>query len=383
MIAAVQGFPWTDQGRLAILRQDFQLIMTVPTVTFDAAQPSTCPSVSVIVPIYNGEQDLPELLKRLLAQTYPAHRVEFLLVNNGSTDDTARLLQSAGANRHRLRSLTYGAIQSSYAARNAGILAATGDILAFTDADCQPEPHWLAALVQPFRDPAVGLVAGEILAMPGTHWLERYADRQQTLAQQHTLSHGFLPYGQTANLAVRASILQQVGLFRPYLTTGGDADLCWRILQHPGWAIVHAADAVVHHRHRTTLADLGRQWYRYGCANRYLHDLHGVDLMRQLTPREMGYRLLRWLGKELPQAFLKLLSHQGLGLDLLITPLDLWCYHARTQGQQQAHLPQQARWIAPYDPNRPHHSADAAETAPGLPETNAPTRQNPGEPCEF
>lgn len=325
-------------------------MMAVPTVTTDGAQPRVYPSVSVIVPIYNGEADLPELVERLLGQQYPADRVEFLLVDNGSGDRTPQLLQSAtqsaAAQGHPLRAITYGDIQSSYAARNAGIAAAKGDILAFTDADCHPEPSWLAALVQSFTDNSVGLVAGEIKALPSQNWLERYADRQGTLSQHNTLNHSFLPYGQTANLAVRAEILGTVGLFRPHLTTGGDADLCWRIQQGTSWHLVHAADAVVYHRHRDTLKGLRSQWHRYGCSNRFLRDLHGVELMRPLTAKEMLYRLLRWGLKELPQATVKFLNGRGTALDLAVTPLDLWCAHARSQGQAQTELPEAARTIA-------------------------------------
>ncbi|PSR17140.1 glycosyltransferase [filamentous cyanobacterium CCP3] len=320
--------------------------MAVPTVTTSDTEPKTYPSVSVIVPIYNGEADLPELVERLLGQQYPADRVEYLLVDNGSRDRTPDLIQIAAYQNSRLRALSYSTIQSSYAARNAGIAAATGEILAFTDADCQPEPDWLAALVQPFTDSSVGLVAGAINALPSQNWLERYADRQGTLSQLNTLNHPFLPYGQTANLAVRAKILGTVGCFRPHLTTGGDADLCWRIQQETDWRLVYAADAVVYHRHRDTLNGLRSQWHRYGCSNRYLHELHGVELMRSLTARETCYRLLRWGLKELPQATIKLLTKRGTPLELMITPLDLWCARARSQGQAEAQLPAKARTIA-------------------------------------
>jgi len=323
--------------------------MLVPSLAYAAAAPQIPRAVSVIVPIYNGQQDLPPLLERLQQQTYLAEKVEFLLVDNGSGDGTAQLLHRAAARDSRFRPISHAAIQSSYAARNAGICAATGEILAFTDADCRPEPDWLMALVQPFTDAAVGLVVGAINALPGTTWLERYADRQQTLSQRNTLNHSYRPYGQTANLAVRASIFPQVGLFRPHLTTGGDADLCWRIQQQTDWRMVYAVDGVVYHRHRSNLGELRRQWYRYGCSNRYLHELHGIELMRPLTPREMSYRLLRWLGKELPQATVNLLAGQGPGIDLLVTPLDLWCFQARTRGQQQTQLPDQADLIPPYD----------------------------------
>ena len=324
--------------------------MAVPTVKTDDLGPQIYPFVSVIVPIYNGEDNLPKLVAGLMAQRYPTDRVEYLLVDNGSCDRTPHILQAAAQTAAiqglQLRVLTYSAIQSSYAARNAGIVLAQGEILAFTDADCLPEPGWIAALIQPFTDPAVGLVAGEIKALPSTHWLERYATRQNLLSQHTTLNHALLPYGQTANLAVRASILDTVGLFRPQLTTGGDADLCWRIQQETPWQLVYAADAVLYHHHRNTLRGLRSQWYRYGCSNRYLHDLYGAQLLRPLTARELRYRLRRWGFKELPQAIARLLTRQGTTLDLVITPLDLLCAHAHSQGQAQAQLSASARTIA-------------------------------------
>lgn len=303
------------------------------------------PAVAVVVPVYNGEADLPGLLAGLRQQTYPVERMEIWLVDNGSRDRTSEIIQAAAQTHPHFHYLPYAAIQSSYAARNAAIRAASGEIIAFTDADCRPSPDWLSELVQPFQDPQVGIVAGEIRPLAAQNWLERYADRQQTLSQRNTLGHVFYPYGQTANLAIRAKIFDQVGLFRPHLTTGGDADICWRILQATSWQIRLAEAAVVYHRHRDSLKELRRQWYRYGCSNRYLHELHGVELMRHLTPGESRYRLVRWLLKELPRDFVGWLRGKNGSIDLIVTPLDLVCFHERTRGQQQAQLPSQARQI--------------------------------------
>jgi glycosyltransferase involved in cell wall biosynthesis len=307
--------------------------------------PSFLPQVSVIVPIYNGEADLPDLLACLLAQTYPLDRVEYLLIDNGSNDRTSELLHSASQKTSETHALTETQIQSSYAARNTGIRAAKSEILAFTDADCRPEPDWLLNLVQPFVDCAIGLVAGEIKALPGHSLLERHADRQETLSQKHTLANAFCPYGQTANLAVRRQAFEKVGLFRPYLTTGGDADLCWRILKETSFELRFAETAIVRHRHRATLSDLRSQWRRYGKSNRYLHELHGVDLMREPNLHEYSYRLTRWLLKELPIATAKTIVRKATLVDLLGTPIGLICAQARATGQQQANLPAKAHQI--------------------------------------
>ena len=313
-------------------------------------------AVSVIIPIYNGESDLPDLLRSLYAQTYDRERVEYLIIDNGSQDDTWIALQQAEiqakSDRFPLRILQESKIQGSYAARNQGICVAIAEILAFTDADCRPEPDWLTNLMQPFDSQRtnLGWVAGEVSALSSKNWLERYADRADTLSQKHTLANPFSPYGQTANLAVRKVCFTEVGLFRPYLTTGGDADQCWRILRETDRNWQFAANAVVRHRHRSTLKELMSQWQRYGRSNQFLHDLHGIELMKLPKISYYAYRLTRWLLKELPIAVVK----RSL-LDALSTPVGLLCLRSRWRGQLNATLPDSAREIPTLTVHQPEY----------------------------
>lgn len=307
------------------------------------------PPLSVIIPIYNGEADLPDLIECLRLQTYPKEQVEYLLVDNNSSDRTEQILETTAvefANQEiRLYPLTENQIQSSYAARNRGIRFAHHSILVFTDADCRPQPDWLEQLVQPFSDPNVGIVVGELVALAGDTYLEKYADLCETLSQKFLLEHPFCPYGQTANLAIRKQAFEKIGLFRPYLTTGGDADICWRIQQQTDLKIEFAPLAIVRHRHRSTLKDFRSQWQRYGCSNRYLHHLYGVDLMRDFTAKETVYRLTRWLLKELPKDSLKLMVGKASFVNLIKTPIDLIGFQARSQGQKEAQLSEEAKQI--------------------------------------
>ncbi|TAE92222.1 MAG: glycosyltransferase family 2 protein [Oscillatoriales cyanobacterium] len=277
------------------------------------------PLVSVVVPVYNGEKDLPDLIECLRSQTYPTNRVEYLLVDNKSRDYTSTILQAAakspnqeGFNQITLRNLSENTIQSSYAARNKGIRASTGEIIAFTDADCRPEPQWLQNLVQPFANLDIGITCGEILALPGNTLLEKHAARENTLSQKHTLAHPFCPYGQTAETSYK---------------------------------IYFAESAIARHRHRSTIKQLQSQWHRYGESNKYLHELHGVDLMREFKIREYFYRLARWLLKELPVAAAKCAIARADLVDLLNTPIGLLNVRARAIGQRQAKLPELAREI--------------------------------------
>ncbi len=303
------------------------------------------PAVSVIVPIYNGEQDLPELIECLEKQTFPREKVEFLLVDNNSSDRTSRILEQAANQETKIRHLTQKKIQSSYAARNLGICQAKNDILVFTDADCRPQPNWLIEIVQPFINSKVGIVVGEVAALPGKSLLEKYADRNQLMSQKFLLEHPFLPYGQTANIAIRKQAFIDVGLFRPYLTTGGDADICWRIQKEGKWQLEYAPNAIIKHRHRSNFKNFRSQFRRYGSSNYYLHELHGVDLMRELTTKEVIYRLSRWLLKELPKNSLKAIARKAGLVDLISTPIDLIGFHARTTGQKESKLPEEAKTI--------------------------------------
>lgn len=310
-------------------------------------------NISVIVPIYNGEEDLPDLLTCLRSQTYPASQVEYILVNNNSSDRTGELLATAAAEFAQqglvLCPFNETEVQGSYAARNLGIRAAKYDILAFTDADCRPSSQWLELLVKPFENPEIGLVAGEIQALPSQNWLERYSDRKETLSQKHTLANSFCPYGQTANLAIRKQALKAVGLFRPYLTTGGDADICWRILRETDWKLEFIEAAFIRHRHRSTLQELRSQWQRYGRSNRYLHELHGVELMPEQKPYNTLYRLGRWILKEIPLNLVKILTQKADIVDIMRTPLDLITYQARSEGQKMAKLPKEAKEISCFE----------------------------------
>jgi cellulose synthase/poly-beta-1,6-N-acetylglucosamine synthase-like glycosyltransferase len=304
------------------------------------------PTVSVIIPLYNAEKDLPDLLTCLWNQIYPLSQVEYCLINNNSQDRTSQLLTSAQVEANKkgmmLKVEQENKIQSSYAARNQGIRQTTGEIIAFTDGDCRPMEDWLTILVQPFQRPTIGMVAGELQALPAPSLLAKYAERYDVLSQKFALDHPFYPYGQTANLALRRSILKQVGLFRPYLTTGGDADLCWRIQQETDWQITFAPQAIAYHRHRDNWSAFYQQWQRYGESNRYLQELHGINLAREFSWSEAIYRLGRWLVKEIPQTRL------ADPIEIWKTPIELLGFYARTQGQKRSRLRDQATIIA-YD----------------------------------
>ena len=208
--------------------------------------------VSVIIPVYNGAAQLPTLLAALCQQSYPTAAYEILVVDNRSTDQTAGVV-TAWQNRtsHQIRLLHEGEVQGSYAARNRGVAAATGSILAFTDADCVPSPTWLAEGVAGLKTHRVAYGAGRVQftfqqARPN---LYAYYDAGTYLNQQKYIeTRG---YGATANLFARRQLFDQYGCFRAELPSGGDQE--WgRRLYTCGERPVYLSTALVQHPARTS-----------------------------------------------------------------------------------------------------------------------------------
>ena len=208
------------------------------------------PMVSVIVPAFNAARTIGDTLAALLEQRYPAERLEIIAVDNRSTDGTAAVMR-----HYPVRVVEERRVQSSYAARNAGLHEARGTILCFTDADCLPDPEWIRTLVAAVSDDDAGGAAGRIEAAPGTTLVERFQVEQSVLDAANAFTRPSLPFAQTANAAYRRIVFERVGLFDPSLVSGGDLDFSWR-MQRAGWGLAYAPHAIVRHRHRKTYRGL-------------------------------------------------------------------------------------------------------------------------------
>ena len=228
---------------------------------------ATSPVVSVVVPVRDGAAVIDECLQAIASQR-GAPDFEVVVVDNGSTDATADIVRR----RHPDMRLVCEPQPGSYAARNAGILAAAGAILAFTDADCTPQPGWLAAACAAIEAGA-DLVGGGIAMHRSTRptIAERY-DRAVYLRQEDLVrQHG---WAVTANLVVRRSVFDALGLFDPALPSGGDRELCLRA-GAAGFGLVYAPGAVVGHRPRTRMREIWRVNRRIGSGMRRRRPEHG------------------------------------------------------------------------------------------------------------
>ncbi len=248
----------------------------------------TRPEVSVIVPTYRDGDALAACLAALARQTYPSERFEVLVVDNAATPGPAR------AARPGVRWL-HEAQPGSYAARNRAIAEARGTLLAFTDADCVPEPDWVEAAVDAFAaEPTTARLAGHVeLTVSGRVGAaalhERaFGFRQDRLAQRGTAA--------TANMWARRAVFDAIGPFDATLRSGGDVAWGWAA-QEAGFAIRYASEVRVTHPSRECVRDLAakaRRVYGGEFARRYAADTPRLLLLvRGLTLLKPPVRRLR------------------------------------------------------------------------------------------
>lgn len=228
-------------------------------------------TISIIVPVLNGESYIRDCISSLINQDFPKDQYEILIIDNGSKDNTINILKKYKEHITILHESKKGA----YIARNTGIEKSKGNIIAFTDADCIAHKDWLNELYKGFSSENIGCVVGAIKSYPGKTLVEMYSGNKDLLSQKHTLNTKFLPYGQTANVAFRREVFEDIGNFDQRLMSGGDADISWRMQINTNYKLIYRPDSIVEHRHRTTFKGLFKQQFRYGFGRILLYKKYG------------------------------------------------------------------------------------------------------------
>ncbi|RYU15101.1 glycosyltransferase [Nocardioides iriomotensis] len=224
------------------------------------------PSLSVVVCAYNEERRLGECLESLARLDYP--HLQVLVCDDGSTD---RTLEIAERSPFEVLALPHGGLS---AARNAGLAAATGDIVAYLDADAACHPEWPYHLALAFEDPAVVVAGGPNLPFPDSGWVERAVALSPGNPVEVLVGDDRAEHVPGCNMAVRRTDLEDIGGFdTAYTAAGDDVDVCWRLMDGGGRIAFSAAAQVLHHR-RDTVRRYLRQQRGYGRAERMLMGQH-------------------------------------------------------------------------------------------------------------
>ena len=230
------------------------------------------PHFSILVPAWNEERYIARALRALLAQKWPRSDFEIIVIDNGSTDATAKIARANGADQ-----VLHEPQRGTNIARETGRRAAQGQIIVCLDADCEPPPHWLSRISRALSQDGVVAVSGpydygfrgltKLADILYSHWLFSYADRILVFVVRK-------PFGvvRAGNFAAWRSTLETIGGFPPFTFWGDDAAL--------GLAIARKAGRVWYHR-GLLIESSPRRFERCGLVRttmRYLYHFFRVYL---------------------------------------------------------------------------------------------------------
>lgn len=224
------------------------------------------PSITVVVCAYNEERMIEECLTSLEQCDYP--ELEVIVCDDGSQD---RTLELARRSPFKVLRLPHGGLS---AARNAGLSAATGEIVAYLDADAACHPHWPYYLALSLEDDQVMATGGPNLPVPDAGLVERAVAMSPGGPVHVLVGDDRAEHVPGCNMAFRKSALEEIGGFDPvYTSAGDDVDVCWT-LTDAGHEIGFATAAQVRHHRRSTIRGYLRQQRGYGRAERILSGAH-------------------------------------------------------------------------------------------------------------
>lgn len=265
-------------------------------------------SLSVIIVTYNGFKYVTACVKSILKLNNP--RIEIIIVDNGSIDDTVGKLKNLYRNRIKVISLkhNYG---PAYA-RNVGAKAARGEILGFLDNDTKVHPNWAKTAIQYFRNNSqVGIIQSKLLLASNHKQLDyvgEYLGQNGFLVQP--IRAGEIDEGQfdhvmptlaakSAGMFIRKSVFSKIGGFDPdYFIYVEETDLGWRSWLI-GFQAVYLPDSIVYHEFGTSSVILSPKQTTFnakfhGCKNYILTHLKNLEAISLL--KIMPLHLFLWLG---------------------------------------------------------------------------------------
>ncbi len=218
---------------------------------------------SVVVPTHNRKDLLRRCLEAVTHQDYPDYEVT--VVDDGSTDGTGEMVQREFP---QVRYIRQEPNQGPAAARNRGIKAASGEIIAFTDDDCIPPTNWLASHLPYYDDPQVGCVGGlQLTAHPNfieqfqiAHYLDVYTEFNRICRVEDVRGFG------TNNLSIRREVFDHAGLFDEAFLTGADPEFTRRVVI-AGYTLIRDPKLRVEHLKVDTWGSYLRTRFRRGCGS--------------------------------------------------------------------------------------------------------------------
>ena len=165
------------------------------------------PTVSVVVPVRNSPKRIATCIEALLVQTYPKDRARIVIIDNDSDDDTRSI-----AERYPVELVVEKTAHNPYVARNAGVAVATGEIIAFTDANCVPAEDWLTRGVRALLDSGADLAGGRVtFTFSARPTVGEVVDAMTNVDVEASIANHRACM--TGNLFVRRAVFDEIGVF--------------------------------------------------------------------------------------------------------------------------------------------------------------------------
>jgi cellulose synthase/poly-beta-1,6-N-acetylglucosamine synthase-like glycosyltransferase len=234
------------------------------------------PSVSIVVSFHNEEKNARTCIEKLLAQNYPHDRIQIILIDDRSVDNTKLILHEYAEKYTHIEMITIENISPDIAPKKRAIdtalKIATGDIIFLTDADGRPGPLWLRSMVSYFKE-NIGMVIGYapyITCMPYNHFIYKllaleYLSHAAVAASSSGIGFPLTCVG--TNMAYRKTIYNQLNGFGQFAPVpSGDDDLfLQRVRDETDWDICYAgiAESHVSNAPPTSWAQFYHQRLRY------------------------------------------------------------------------------------------------------------------------
>ena len=219
--------------------------------------------ISIIVPALNAEAHIKTCIESLLALDYPEECLEIVVIDNGSSDGTRRIVEGYPV------TLFFEPRRGAAAARNRGIRGTKGGIIAFADADCVVDARWAREIDRAFGDPGIDALMGMTHGIDGNYWASlEQRNFSNFWFRRTTRGHELKRYGlDTRNCAIRRPVLETCGLLDADLDFCEDLELSIRL--HQGqYHIALCPGMLARHRNRTDIGQLldlkelhGRAYY--------------------------------------------------------------------------------------------------------------------------
>jgi len=209
---------------------------------------------SIVIPVYNEAVELEKVLNALHNQSIPSEEFEIIVVDNGSTDHTKQVVESFDSVNHILQ-IEY--LNSSYSSRNRGIEAASGNIIILLDGTVIPDKKWLEEGLKCMHEKKADIITSNVrFDFDGKVTASKLYDSNNATTEKQVRERRVAV---TASLFVKASLFEDLGLFREGAKTAEDIIWTWKATQK-GYKIDYCKKSMAHKKAKSFVKLIKKQW---------------------------------------------------------------------------------------------------------------------------